>query len=185
MRFLRQVDEVTIPRPRGRELDLATFPGLWTTSDPATRGVARLDLAVGDGELRGRIWGAGANGLVDWGESRAGALYADGVTSATGFGFVLTYDFGFLKSHIEANLKLGVAVLCAFHTFRDTGGRHDYFFREFLSVDADAGEVEATAASIADACCGQRRGSRPGPRRRVRTVARALVQHPPRLPRHA
>lgn len=153
LRSLRQTDEVTVARPQDESLDLAAFSGAWTSSDPQTRGVARLDLAVRDGEVLGRIWGAGANGPVDWGESRAEALYADAVTSRTGAGFLLHYDFGFLTSHVEANLKLGVAVLCVYHTFRDRSGRHGYFFREFLSVDGGAGEL-AAAPSVADQSCG-------------------------------
>lgn len=153
MRSLRQVDEMTASRPLDERLDLAAFPGIWTSSDPGTRGVARLGLAVRDGELLGRIWGAGAHGPVDWGESRAEALYADAVTSHTGAGFLLRYDFGFLKSHVEANLKLGVAVLCVYQSFQDASGRHGYFFREFLSVDGGAGEL-AAAPSVADRSCG-------------------------------
>jgi hypothetical protein len=134
-------------------LDLAAFPGTWTSSDPGTRGVARLDLAVRDGELVGRIWGGGANGPVDWGPSRAQALYADAVTSRAGAGFLLRYDHGFLTSHVEANLKLGVAVLCVYQSFQDASGRHDYFFREFLSADGGAGEM-APAPAVAEASCG-------------------------------
>jgi hypothetical protein len=134
-------------------LDLAAFPGTWTSSDPGTRGVARLDLAVHDGELVGRIWGGGADGPVDWGTSRAEALYADAVTSRAGAGFLLRYDHGFLTSHVEANLKLGVAVLCVYQSFQDASGRHDYFFREFLSADGGAGEM-APAPAVAEASCG-------------------------------
>lgn len=162
MRSLRQADEVTVARPQDESLDLAAFPGTWTSSDPETRGVARLDLAVRDGELVGRIWGGGANGLVDWGPSRAEALFADAVTSRAGAGFLLRYDHGFLTSHVEANLKLGVAVLCVYQSFQDASGRQDYFFREFLSADAHAdtgaGEmVQAPAvaeAAPAMAACG-------------------------------
>lgn len=152
MQSVRQVDEVTPARPRDESLDLAAFPGTWTSSDPGTRGVARLGLAVRDGELLGRIWGAGANGPVDWGESRAETLYADAVTSGTGAGFLLRYDFGFLTSHVEANLKLGVAVLCVYQTFQDTSGRHGYFFREFLSIDDGAGELAAAPAVAGESC---------------------------------
>lgn len=152
MRSLRQVDDVTFGPPPDARLDLAAFPGIWTSSDPETRGVARLDLAVRDGELLGRIWGAGANGPIDWGESRAEALYADAVTSRTGAGFLLRYDFGFLTSHVEANLKLGVAVLCVYQTFKDPSGRHGYFFREFLSGDDGAGELAAAPAVAGESC---------------------------------
>ena len=153
MRSPRQADEVTVARPQDESLDLAAFPGTWTSSDLGTRGVARLDLAVRDGGLVARIWGGGANGLVDWGPSRARALFADAVTSRTGAGFLLRYDHGFLTSHVEANLKLGVAVLCVYQSFQDASGRHDYFFREFLSADGGAGEM-APAPAVADASCG-------------------------------
>ena len=156
MRSLRQADEVTVARSQDESLDLAAFPGTWTSSDPGTRGVARLDLAVRDGELVGRIWGGGANGPVDWGPSRAEALYADAVTSRAGAGFLLRYDHGFLTSHVEANLKLGVAVLCVYQSFQDASGRHDYFFREFLSADGGAGNIAqmAPAPAGAEASCG-------------------------------
>ena len=151
MRSLRQADAVTVAPSQHESLDLAAFPGTWTSSDPGTRGVARLDLAVRDGELVGRIWGGGANGPVDWGPSRAEALYADAVTSRTGAGFLLRYDHGFLTSHVEANLKLGVAVLGVYQSFEDASGRQDYFFREFLA--AGAGEMAPTPA-VAAASCG-------------------------------
>ena len=153
MRSLRQADEATVVRSQDESFDLAAFPGTWTSSDPGTRGVARLDLAVRGGELVGRIWGGGANGPVDWGPSRARELYADAVTSRTGAGFLLRYDHGFLTSHVEANLKLGVAVLCVYQSFRDASGRQDYFFREFLSADGGAGEM-ALAPAVAEASCG-------------------------------
>jgi hypothetical protein len=156
LRFLRQADKVTVARPRDESLDLADFPGTWTSSDPGTRGVARLDLAVRDGELVGRIWGGGADGPVDWGLRRAEALYADAVTSRAGAGFLLRYDHGFLTSHVEANLKLGVAVLGVYQSFHDASGRHDYFFREFLSADGGAGTMGdmAPAPAVAGASCG-------------------------------
>ena len=153
LRSLRQADEVTVARAQDERLDLAAFPGTWTSSDPGTRGVARLDLAVHDGELVGRIWGGGANGPVDWGPRRAEALYADAVTSRAGAGFLLRYDHGFLTSHVEANLKLGVAVLGVYQSFQDASRRHDYFFREFLSADDGAGEM-APAPAVAAASCG-------------------------------
>ena len=165
MRSLRQADEVTVARSQDESLDLAAFPGTWTSSDPGTRGVARLDLAVRDGELVGRIWGGGANGPVDWGPRRAEALYADAVTSRAGAGFLLRYDHGFLTSHVEANLKLGVAVLGVYQSFQDASGRHGYFFREFLSADGGAGEM-APAPAVTAASCGLDEESRPWSRRR-------------------
>lgn len=153
MRSLRQAHEVTVARSQDESLDLAAFPGTWTSSDPGTRGVTRLDLEVRDGELVGRIWGGGPNGPIDWGPSRAEALYADAVTSRSGAGFLLRYDHGFLTSHVEANLKLGVAVLGVYQSFQDASGRHDYFFREFLSVDGGAGEM-APAPAVAETSCG-------------------------------
>ncbi|HEX4960462.1 MAG TPA: hypothetical protein VF173_06465 [Thermoanaerobaculia bacterium] len=152
MRSLRQADAVTVARSRDESLDLTAFPGTWTSSDPGTRGVARLDLAVRDGELVGRIWGGGANGPADWGSSRAEALYADAVTSRAGAGFLLRYDHGFLTRHVEANLKLGVAVLGVYQSFQDGSGRRDYFFREFLSVDGDAGEMPPAPEMVETSC---------------------------------
>jgi hypothetical protein len=81
-------------------------------------------------------------------------LYADAVTSRAGAGFLLRYDHGFLTSHVEANLKLGVAVLCVYQSFRDASGRQDYFFREFLSADGDARDAGETAPAAAAASCG-------------------------------
>jgi len=153
VRSLRQADEVRVARPQNERVDFAAFPGTWTSSDPGTRGVARLDLAVRDGELVGRIWGGGANGPVDWGPRRDEALYADAVTSRAGTGFLLRYDHGFLTSHVEANLKLGVAVLGIYQSFQDASGRHDYFFREFLSAVGGGGEM-APAPAVAEASCG-------------------------------
>lgn len=154
---LRRGDDVRPSQLATGELDLTAFPGLWRSSDPRTRGIAQLRLTVdADGGVRGRIWGAGPRGLIDWGERRAHPIFTAGVASRTGAGFLLSYDFGFLQSHLEANLKLGVAVLCAYQSFQDRNGRRNYFFREFLA--RDPGDEPRPVPTVAGLSCGHDEG---------------------------
>ena len=92
-----------------------------------------LKLAIAGGELRARVYGAGLGGEIAWGEVAATALYTDGVASDTGAGFILDYDFGSTRSRLQANLKLGVAVLGVYRSFDDGSNRRGYLAREFLA----------------------------------------------------
>lgn len=171
---LRLADEVA-PEASGQGLDLAGFAGTWVSSDLETLGVRRLVLSVDGHELRGRIHGAGAQRQSDWGEVEASAVYAESAASRKAAGFVLHFEAGAATFHVQANLKLGVAVL---GVYRHRDGRGNDFFREFLALDdtgdrgAKGGEDDdpgAVAGEAIDAIdprllAGRWRNTRPSPR---------------------
>ena len=134
---MRESDNV---KPAPGAMDLTGLAGRWLSSEPRARGISRIDLAVRDGVVSARVFGAGPGGLVDWGVAPVSDLFADGVASTACAGFRLHYDFGFLNSHIQANLKLGVLVLGVYQSFRDRDAGSDYFFREFLAVTESEAE---------------------------------------------
>lgn len=145
-RALRLADEAA-PGDGGPGLDLAGFAGTWVSSDPETRGIRRLALTVRGGELRGRVLGAGTGDDVDWGEVAASAVYAESAASRQGAGFVLHFALGPVESHVQGNLKLGVAVLGVYRSFRD--GHRNGFFREFLAREEAAAGADAEVRSLA------------------------------------
>lgn len=118
----------------GRPVDVAGFAGRWISSNEDTRGIPRIDLEVGDAGLRFRAFGTGPGATrIDWGWQPMECLLTDGPDSATGAGFLAAVDHGFLTSRLQVNLKLGVAVVCAFHRFTDGSGRRPHFWREFMA----------------------------------------------------
>jgi len=137
----------SIPRPNqavdaaGRSVDVTGFDGVWISSNSATRGIPRLDL-----ELRGsenaidlfvRPFGLGRDeprhALIDWSWTPVECIFTDGPESKTGAGFLAEIDHGFMTSRLQVNLKLGVAVVCAFHRFTNACGRRPQFWREFMA----------------------------------------------------
>ncbi len=134
-------------------VDTAPLLGRWRNSDPAARGLVEITIEDDAGDLAVRAIGSGEEGPVDWGPARTGVFACLDEAGKASLSLLATWDFGFLTSHVEANLKLGVAVLCIYQSFQDASGRHDYFFREFLSADGGAGEM-APAPAVAEASCG-------------------------------
>jgi hypothetical protein len=46
--------------------------------------------------------------------------------------FQAVYDFGFLESYLQANVKHGTLVIATCNRFRDGSGRSNYYTREFF-----------------------------------------------------
>ncbi len=145
---MRESDNVT---STPRSIDLTGIAGWWSSSEPQPRGIGSIEITVRDGAAQGHTFGAGQNGLIDWGVVPVSTLFTDGVSSTTCAGFQLRYDLAFLTSHIQGNLKLGVMVLGVYQSFRGSSGRHNYFFREFLAVTES--EFEPTTSALGDRSC--------------------------------
>ena len=148
LQFMRESDNVTLTPGA---MDLTGLAGRWCSSEPQAKGIGRIDLIIQEGVVSGHVFGAGQNGLIDWGVAPVSALFTDGVSSASCAGFQLCYDFDFLTSHVQANLKLGVLVLGVYQSFCGNGGGNNYFFREFLAVTEN--EVEPVIDSLSDLSC--------------------------------
>lgn len=122
--------------------DRNVLHGVWLNTNLETHGIAKMVIEPEDRELRARTYGAGPNGLVDWGTARVTAVYGSGVDSDAANAFTLRYDFGFMETRLEGNVNRGVLVLAAYNTFKDGSGRLNYFSREYLSVQTTRSEVE-------------------------------------------
>ncbi len=131
-RYVREADR---PEPSGPAdpgpLQLRPLTGVWRNTNPASRGIVRLEITERDGGLRVRTFGASSPEPIDWGEVPASVIYADGMRSAKGHAFLASYDFGFLESHLQCNLSQGLLIVAAFNVFKDGSGRSSYFSREF------------------------------------------------------
>ncbi len=53
--------------------------------------------------------------------------------------FTTTFDFGFMETQLQTNLKRGTMVIATTNKFSDLSGRSDYYTREFFyQVDDDS-----------------------------------------------
>lgn len=121
--------------------DLSVTTGKWLNTNSESLGITRVISSIRDEALRLQPFGASAEGLCNWGEVKVGQVYADSVSSGRAMAFTTIYDFGFMQSHLQANVNLGLLVLAAFNTFRDGSGRSNYFSREFYrQVDASTSD---------------------------------------------
>ncbi len=138
LRFMREADRVDAARaaPASGPLDVSPLLGHWINTNPDSRGIVRFVLGSRDGVLTVRAFGAGmteggGEAEKDWGEVDAERIFTDGLASDNVMSFTARYDFGFLESHLQANMNLGLLVVAGFNTFKDGSGRSSYFSREF------------------------------------------------------
>src|SRR5712692_11239168 len=61
------------------------------------------------------------------------------INSQTAMSFTAVFDFGFMETHLQTNLKRGTMVIATANKFSDLSGRSDYYTREFFyQVDDDS-----------------------------------------------
>jgi hypothetical protein len=111
--------------------NVAHVVGTWFNTNPATGEIARLQISEQGSALRLQIEGAGPSGSIAWppilANPFAASLHSDEVT-----GFEAHCDFGFMETHVAANIKHGVLVVQSYNRFQDESGRGAYFTREFF-----------------------------------------------------
>ncbi len=106
-------------RPRRAvALRLSSFVGEWINAAENPSGLAQVTCSVAAGRLVVRAFGAGADGLQDWGEALDVIVFASGVGSDEGSGLSGRYDFPFMVTRLQANLKGGVMVAVTYNTTR-------------------------------------------------------------------
>jgi len=108
--------------------------GLWFNSDPGTGEISRIIVAVREGAIVMRAFGANVPEPIDWGETLA-TPYVDHLGSSVVTGLTADYDFGFMKTRLAGNIKYGVLVIQSYNEFCDDSGRPAYFMREFFSKE--------------------------------------------------
>jgi hypothetical protein len=111
---------------------IAQFVGNWITTNPNSRGIARVVVTPKEHGLLVHAFGAGQPELHDWGIVQARVL-TDGPASSRIRAFHTVYDFGFLESSLQAKTEKGVLVVATFNRFKDQSGRSSYFSREFFA----------------------------------------------------
>ncbi|HEY8185210.1 MAG TPA: hypothetical protein VIF64_04025 [Pyrinomonadaceae bacterium] len=113
-------------------VDPAPFVGIWTnTNDSARHKIAKVVLTIRNGLLIVHAYGDCSPELCDWGEVEAN-VFADSINSLTAMSFSATYDFGFMETYLQSNLKHGTLVIASCNRFKDDSGRSDYYTREFF-----------------------------------------------------
>jgi hypothetical protein len=138
--FTSVVDYRTLEANSGpSRVDPSPFVGTWVnTNDSAPHRIARLVMTVRDGILMVHAWGYCTPDPCDWGEASAD-VYADSINSQTAMSFTAVFDFGFMETHLQTNLKRGTMVIATANKFGDLSGRSDYYTREFFyQVDDDS-----------------------------------------------
>lgn len=121
--------------------DASGFLGHWRNTNPGSSGVRELAVGCTDTGLTVRIWGAGADGSVDWGVRPAEAFACveeNGVPAAS---LYATYDFGFMTTVLQMRLNKGILPLLSFNVFRDDSGRSNYHVREFFFRSGETREA--------------------------------------------
>jgi len=108
--------------------------GLWFNSDPGTGEISTIIVAVREGAIAMRAFGANVPEPIDWGETLA-TPYVDRIGSSVITGLTADYDFGFMKTRLAGNIKYGVLVIQSYNEFCDDSGRPAYFTREFFSKE--------------------------------------------------
>ena len=120
-------------------VDPSPFVGVWlNTNDSAPHRIAKLIMTIRDGNLMVHAYGYCTPEPCDWGEVAAD-VYADSITSQTAMAFTAAFDFGFMETYLQTNLKRGTMVIATANKFSDLSGRSDYYTREFFYQVNDDG----------------------------------------------
>jgi hypothetical protein len=110
-------------------VDLSSFTGHWTNTNPDTSAITHFDLFPREGRYYLRVSGAG---LQDpWGEVEA-APHAYDASSGRAVAFLAHYDLSFAEITLAANDNKGLIIIASYHRFTDASPRSNYFKREFF-----------------------------------------------------
>ena len=118
-------------RRHGAAVDFGPLLGSWVNTNSGTRGITKVDFGIKEGKFVARLFGVCDPSPCDWGEVSA-YLFAKDICSSELAGISLSYDFGFMETHMQAHVKQGVLVIAKFDRFRDDSGRSNCFSREFF-----------------------------------------------------
>ena len=116
---------------RAGDLDLSSLVGKWINTNPATGGIAEIDVSQVNGGLEIQVFGARSPGLFSWGVGVA-TTYAYEIAGQVVAGFELTYEFEDQQALVTAIHNRGVLVIHTYHKFKDDGLRTNYICKEFF-----------------------------------------------------
>src|SRR5882757_3973614 len=116
----------------GKPLQISPLCGDWLNAD---RNGAPGMLGVTLSEQEGSLWvrGLGMAKPVGYAWSRVRTpSFAPDPASRTAWGFLVDYDFGFMRTIIAGYYKTSVLVATTYNTFQDGSERTAYWTREFF-----------------------------------------------------
>lgn len=105
--------------------------GKWLNTNMATRGIPKTVLAAKENGIVLRVFAAGSQQMVDWGETAASVFAADALATEA-MAFSAFYDFGFMETQLQGHVRQGVLIIAKFDRFKDNSGRSNYFSKEFF-----------------------------------------------------
>ena len=132
MKYLRVQDQVenTGAAVPGAPSD---FSGSWLNTNKDTPGITRVTCRADGNTLRVRFEGNGSSEPSDWGEVTPDVLCAANIHGGPAMSFIVSFDLGFKKVRIGANMNQGLLVIASYHSLQnDAAGRSNYFAREFF-----------------------------------------------------
>jgi hypothetical protein len=110
-------------------VDLSSFAGHWTNTNPETLAITHFDLFPREGSYYIRAFGAGR--AEPWGEVEA-TPYAYDASSARAVAFLARCDWDFAEATLAGNENKGLVIIASYHRFKDASPRSNYFKREFF-----------------------------------------------------
>ena len=110
-------------------VDLSSFTGHWTNTNPETLAITHFDLFSREGCYYIRAFGAGRT--EPWGEAEA-TPHAYDANSGRAVAFLARYDWEFAELTLAGNENKGLVIIASYHRFKDASRRSNYFKREFF-----------------------------------------------------
>lgn len=116
----------------GKPLQISQFCGDWLNADrTGACGMLGVTLTEQEGSLWVRGLGMAKPAGYVWPRVHSPS-YAPDPASNQAWGFLVDYDFGFLRTIIAGYYKTSVLVATTYNTFQDGSGRTPYWTREFF-----------------------------------------------------
>src|SRR5262245_28981919 len=116
----------------GKPLQISPMCGDWLNADhPGTPGMLGVTLTEQEGSLWVRGLGMARPVGYAWPRVRTASFAPDPV-SQQAWGYLVDYDFGFMRTIIAGYYKTSVLVATTYNTFHDGSDRCPYWTREFF-----------------------------------------------------
>ncbi len=116
----------------GKPLQISAFCQDWLNADRSGAcGMRGITLTEQEGSLWVRGLGNAKPDAYAWHRVRTPSFAPD-PASHQAWGFLVDYDFGFLRTIIAGYYKTSVLVATTYNTFQDDSGRAPYWTREFF-----------------------------------------------------
>ena len=115
-------------------IDFSPLLGTWVNSNRSSPGIVRFSVSERSGYLGIKVVEATHDGFSEWREVAIASLYTGGPRSNVAAGFIAESESDGRRSRLQVNVKLGVAVLGAFHSYSRRSRKINRFVREFFAL---------------------------------------------------